>query len=230
MRKISKKLFFLLLVLFSVSSFAEKGPKPDFQSWLDLMGKGKLTDRLHLFLQFNPRFSQNLSRFGFHLMRGSLDYDLPKNFQIGGGYTWAQNHLKPKTSDDEQRLHQEVTHHGKWGNVSVTNRARMEERFFEGRSASHMVGRLRYLSRVQVPLDYMENVSAVAWDEVWFNVNSVAQGSQAGFDMNWAFMGVNLKVNKAIQMEMGYMLAYVHHKKKRDNLNHVMVLAMSFNF
>lgn len=243
------KLLIAPLLILSIASFlvfAEE-PKQDFQTWLDITAKRSPTKRLHLFLQYNPRFQENSSHFGNHLLRSGLTFDVTDHFQIGGGYTWQRNFMKPDESDDEHQIHQDVAYHTQSKNKkwSFNGRVRMEERILEGLAAGKsiqdlMVARLRLMARLQRQVYQGKRVlkdgssrtlSVFGQEEFWGNLNSVKNGPQRGYDMNWYFTGLNFGVNKALNFDTGYMLIHVNnHKKKADNLNHVMMFTMSYSF
>lgn len=225
------KRLILTLFLFSFTCIADD-VNQDVQTWFTAVAKTTLKDDIHLSLEINPRFTDDTSETGLLLMRGNVDYDLFPSLRIGGGYTWTHAFQKPSDKNDEHRIHEQLTHHIDLGNhVVLTNRIRVEQRFFEGRSASDVAVRLRYLLRGQVPLVESGRLTAVAWNEVWFNLNTVSSGPKSGFDQNWSFLGLNVGLTKELHLELGYMLAYVLHPgEAEDDLNHVMMVTVSYDF
>jgi len=69
----------------------------------------------------------------------------------------------------------------------------------------------------------------VAYDEYFLNLNQTDYGARRGFDQNRAFVGVNWAFNATTRAEIGYLNQYINGKNI-DNMNHVLSTTFILNF
>ncbi len=218
--------FAWLAVISPAASYAD-GPEQTAGAWVTGFINARAGDHLTFTLQIEPRFSlssQNVERM--HLRPG-VSLSLPHGISIAGGVTWFHLYQPSADRNDETQVWQDVQHRVDLGELRLTNRFRLEERFLEGRSGTAL--RLRYLLRGQLHLE-SEGLSLVAWNELFMNLNSINMGAHSGFDRNRTFLGVNQAVTQAFMVEFGYMLEYANNPGGTDHMNHIIALSSSYTF
>ncbi len=93
------------------------------------------------------------------------------------------------------------------------NRTRLEERFIEG--ARGVALRLRH--RVYADVEAEKGVHAVAYEEIFINLNTVQGGPKAGFDENRFFLGLGFDVDEHSRISVGYLDRYIAPDERRTS-------------
>ncbi len=184
--------------LFSSTARADS----DTQSWMLFTAMGRFTPKVRWYTEFQPRFS--LVDHGAYervLVRGAVGWQASKKWSFWQGI--AETPLQRPTQRGEVRWFQQFLYEDRFGAFRVTGRTRFEQRDIAGTdSQSH---RFRTQLRVAKPLDDIGLVQAVAYDEVFWNLNTVTSGPAAGFDRNRIFLGVNRRIGPGMRLETGWL-------------------------
>ncbi len=190
------KLVMLCFVGFSLCSHALRH---DLQAWTGFYFLGPTESASNLYLEVQPRFGSNLARLSHILVRTAFVYNLDTQSGLWVGHGWTpsfENGFK-----DEQRLWQQYQYKDNWRGHPWLVRFRLEERFIE---ALPLAGRIRVMGRFSHAVSGTD-FELLLWDELFWNLNSVARGPSWGFDRNRVFVGVDWKYHPKMSLEVGYM-------------------------
>ena len=217
-------LSWLLLVLIMSGIGAENvraGISHDGQFWFPLYNRFSITDKVKGWFEVNPRFGEDMSEINQLLIRPALGYQILPNLSLWQGYAWVTNY-EPRFSD-EHRLYQQLSYRKGFTKVNLSTRTRMEERFI--RSARGVALRGRQFIRVNFPLDDRNQWAFVVYNEVFVTLNTIRNGPRAGFDQNRLFVGINRKINRHLNVDVGYQNQSINTRGPRfvDAMNHILL-------
>lgn len=222
---------YLLLVIvcsfFSVNVLAS--PDEDGRAWLNIFAIGSLpTDNWYWYAEIQPRWREELSEFDQLLIRPAVFYTVSKQSSIWAGYAHVVTHPAGRTNFDEDRIWQQFLHNFQpIHSVSVQSRTRLEQRFIE--NADDTGHRLRQMLRITMPSQLSAQLTWVAYDEYFLNLNRTDYGARKGFDQNRAFAGINWTFNPNLKLEVGYLNQYIN-AKNTNAMNHVLSTTFNINF
>lgn len=204
----------LVAALGSVPLFAEEHV---FEWWTGVYSQGPSDSKHQLFFEVQPRFGSNVQRLSQILVRPAYVYNLSENAAVFLGYGWTPQFLSGR-AQDEQRPWQQFLYHDTWGAHPWSLRFRLEERFI---AALPVALRLRLMGRISHPF-WGTPLSAVVWDELFINLNSVDTGPQGGFDRNRLFLGLGWGFHSLMSLEFGYLNQLVN-RSPVALMDHVLV-------
>jgi hypothetical protein len=215
------------MLLFSPGSRAEGSLDHDLQGWAQFTLQGPLSPKVQGYIEVQPRFGEDLSQGQIAILRPAIGYQLTEKFSVWQGYAYIP--ALSSSFNDEHRIFQQGLLRHQAGQLDLTHRTRFEERFIENTDSTSF--RLRHLLRVTYPLGKQKKWYLASSDEVFFNMNSVGSGPNAGFDQNRAFVGIGRKLKQHLQVEAGYMNNFLNRQDPvADRLNHVIFLGIYANY
>lgn len=228
-----KKLRVSLVVVFlllSLSSWKYALAGDDFENdlglWTAINISAPITEKIQSRFQISPRWLDNATDFNQFILHGLLGYKFNKHFSFYQGYAWSTLYI-PRFRR-EQRPYQEFIFSHDVKKISLDHRFRFEERFLQ--DIEGVTLRARYKLKGTYPLDKKEKWSLVLFDEIFVNLNSHADGPQAGIDQNRIYAGINRKFNKNISTDLGYQLQQLHIAgPERERLNHFIFFYLNFD-
>jgi hypothetical protein len=213
---------------------AEQPYTQDFQTWQFGVMQGHITKRILGYfdtqvntvnLTQNPNNSLSNKHAGQLLIRPAIGLQLTKGWSIWQGYGWTPN-FQPEYRNENQLWEQLVYQHC-FKHLNFSNRTRFEIRRIYAAGGTAL--RLRNQVRLAVPLG-KTRWSLVAFDEPFFNLNTVDNGPRAGFNQNWAFLGIGRRLTKSVNLDIGYLNNYVRNfAPVPDRMNHVIFAALNIN-
>jgi len=205
--------------------------------WLSAGGSGSLEavspkfSRLLWWFDFQARFFQNTNGLGQTVVRPALGWSLTENTSVWLGYGWIRDYPAKRSTIDENRIWQQFLWNGVFGRWSLQSRTRLEQRFVE--TGSDVGWRLRQFVKVLYPLLASERLRFAAYDEVFVALNSTDWGAHAGFDQNRLFLGFNVPIDAArqIQAEFGYLNRYASRPALLPGrMDHIGVVNLIFSY
>ena len=111
-----------------------------------------------------------------------------------------------------------------FGHLSLANRVRMEELFFDTNGA--LLLRTRYRLSAQHPIGDSP-WSILVSDEIYFNLKTDGTGRTAGFDRNKFYGGLILDIGRGAKVSAGYQLTTV---EPTGGLNEYHTIKLGFAF
>ena len=204
----------------------------DSQVWGAVTSTGTLKpagDQWRFWLEGQGRFGNDMSTLSQGIIRPGVGYALNEHASIWLGYAYIFTDSPfARTSFDEDRIWQQFLWTQALGAGTFTTRARLEQRFFD--NVSDTGWRYRQLVKVSYPIKGIPNVSAVASDEVFINLNDVGRGPQAGFDQNRAFAGLGYAFSKVVKTEVGYLNQFIDRPINPNRVTHALAITLFLNF
>lgn len=214
---------FLALVLFPALASAKTDV--DGQGWLQIAANLRTKSGWRFLAELQPRFGEDFNRPVQFLARGAVGRQVTRNLSLWGGYAWTPQFQPIYRSEDRPFLQSLLEH--RVGRTRLVNRTRLEFRGIEGAGAVSV--RARHLFRTLTPFSNRAPLSAIVWDEVFWNVSNTSTGPERGFDQNRLFAGLGYQMNKTTRFELGYMvvnqsIARSERSRRLDVLNFVINL------
>lgn len=220
-------IYLLLVGGASSSAFAETDE--DGRYWLSAYAQGKLsTEPLYWSMDTHVRWRDEGQHFDQLILRPAVFFKFQPHASVWLGYDTAISHPAGQSASRENRLWQQFQYQfEEVANVTVISRTRLEQRRRE--DVAELGHRLRQMVRVSVPSAVHANLSWVAFDELFVNLNQTEWGVQRGIDQNRLFVGVNWKINHASNVDAGYLNQWVNTRTV-DRENHVLMTTFRFSF
>ncbi len=195
----------------SVPLFAEEH---FLEWWTGIYSQGPVEGKHQLFFEVQPRFGSNLQRLTQILVRPAYVYNFSEHSSLFLGLGWTPQFAAGRMQD-EQRPWQQFLYRDSWGAHPWSVRLRLEERFI---AALPLAVRLRVMGRLSHPF-WGTPLSAIVWDEVFINFNSVLGGPQGGVDRNRLFLGLGWAFHPpAMALEFGYLNQFVALTNQMDHV------------
>ena len=112
--------------------------------------------------------------------------------------------------------------------MARVDRTRLEQRYLDEHAG--LGWRLRQFVRASRALGPGSRWSAIAYDELFVNLNDTRWGVAGGLDQNRAFAGVGMQFAREARFEIGYLNQYVVRDGAADRMNHILSLGLFLNF
>ncbi len=213
--------FFLLLTIsFGIHGQTKTTSHSD-QIWLGYFNQIRFHKHWETWTDFHlrskDRFTRDLSQ---GVARLGLTYIFKDEVKLTGGYAFfnhfpADNHKN--ISQPEHRIWQQVQWRDQLDKAALNHRFRFEQRFRKKVLNDSVLGddyhfnwRFRYQLQAQIPIVVKwlpsNALALVLSDEIMLNAGK--QININFFDQNRLFSGLNYKIDKSFQLQLGYMYIF----------------------
>ena len=193
------------------NTFTQNTGETELGSWYEITSSNRISDKFSI--------SASLTNWNYklhartHLLLGivGLNYHINKNVIVGIGY--ANGDIDTSFEENEvpnikeNRILEQIVLKHKSTNISWSHRFRLEQRFLEYPTEEDLKHRFRY--RFKGKLSINSTLFLTAYDEIHFNLN------EFDFHQNRAYAGLGAKLNKNINIELGY----ARHSFKEKSFN-----------
>lgn len=226
-QKLGSNSVLLWLVFFLVLAPAARADlEQDMQIWTPITLDIPIKRKLRGYFEVGPRIGDGASRINQLLIRPGLEYRFNDHFSLFTGYLWQSTYqYDPYKVLHEHRTWQQILLEKNIKRLSLINRSRLEQRYFENLSGTG--NRLRHLVKGNFRLSKLFYLTTS--NELFLNLNSVNDGPQRGVDQNRLFTGIGLKFGKNDRIEFGYQYQYVNRSDEFDDLaNHALIFQTYF--
>jgi hypothetical protein len=213
-------LFKIIVVLFPLVVLAQTPQQKEVthqtQSWVSINTITKFSDHWGIVADAHIRSNEFFKDNNFYFLRGGIDYIPNATFSFIGGY--GRMWLAPRNHDwstysDENRIYQQFQMNTKFGNVSILQRLRNEQRWQEKivndqeTGENRFTDRVRYLISVTIPVFKKKTApSLVLSDELLIQFGKEIVYNT--FDQNRFFIGIKQSINPKLSYDFGYMNVY----------------------
>jgi hypothetical protein len=198
----------------------------DSQLWAQFVLNGRYPNGVRFALEAQPRLGDNFQRFSLLLLRPVVGYQVTPKMSLWLGYGWTPSFLPE--FNNEHRVFQQMLFEDRYQRVSLINRTRFEQRSIEGAGGTSL--RLRHFIRASLPLDSRGRWAAVAFNELFLNLNNTPNGPQSGFDQNRVYLGGAYNVDKHTRLELGYLASFINPPRNRpDRRFDVLMITVNYN-
>jgi len=220
-----------------------------FAGWVATFQNYKLNDRIGVYFDGQWRSTGQVQQMHALLLRPGVNFYFNPSFTGTVGYAFIP---QLRSSGEvtaylpEHRVWEQMvfTHRVKTGKhrpaATVSHRLRIEQRHIprfhrEGNSLAgdghQYAGRLRYFVRGVVPLAQQSGGNAFekGWfaalqNEIFFNTGGFSATGKT-FDQNRAYMAAGYRLNRQLDLEMGYMNQYITGAGQASTNNHILQVA-----
>jgi hypothetical protein len=210
----------IALILAAVPSMAHaQGLVHGSQFWNlnTLRGPIDQEGRWNYYFEFQPRLDFEDSMRTRILIRPAVILNLNPQKSVWAGVldlTGANFGIR------EFRPWEQYQRSDRFGDLTLVNRTRLEERFRQGETDIGF--RIRHMIRVQVPCSAKSNWSIVAFDELFLGLNKNKSQPMQGFDQNRLFAGFRSEFENQYSLEFGYL-----NQHDGSRMNHIPFLAVA---
>jgi hypothetical protein len=217
---IKKKISINLLIYFMLyPSLASTKTAQDFGLWGSVSIFGSLSNKdpdLHkikYLISDTQRNMADVTRFSQNLLLVGMGYAITPEWTLMGGLThiytnqpYSVNTIRENRIWEQARWNKAYTH------FSLTSRSRIEQRFIQG--VSNVPNRFREMLILSIPLPINIKLSFITSNEVFWNINSIGNGSESGlngFSQNRFFIGFGYKFSDKVSLITGYLNQYLRY-------------------
>ena len=210
----------------------------DFRLWSPVYLTVPLSTSFLGFAEVNPRFGDDVSNLNQLILRTALGYKLNDRWSVLQGYAW--NTVYHDASDQpifivEHRVYQQLSYKDTFPfldafpSIKINSRSRLEERWIEHTDGTSL--RARTMLRVDIPLPKIQDTAFVTYDEIFFNLNGISGGPEAGFDQNRFFIGFNHQFLKQFSVDLGYQMQIINSRKEElvNQMNNMILVQFWIN-
>jgi hypothetical protein len=226
------------LILFALSTVVISGyagePTEDSGAWLQAVAEGSMEfidpslKRGHIWMEGQTRFDGNWNHWYQGMVRAALGYSLSDRATIWAGYTWLPTQNIGKDYISQQDIWPAFRYVLPTEIGTFTFRTLWETNFLRGDQVRE---RPRQMVKLMHPFEFEPRLSAIAWDEAFYRLNTTEWGGKSGFDQNRVFAGLGWNFDKNIRAEFGYLNQYIDDAKHENHtVHHLATVSMFINF
>lgn len=178
--------------------------------WGQFFWQGPKEWKVRPYFELQERMGASFSQIEHLLFRPAVVIAPTPEMSFWLGYAWTPSfRVNTSTFTSEQRLWQQFTYtFTLTDRIALTTRTRFEERFVPG--AAGLGLRARELLRLHLAFDDSKVWQFVAWDELFWQLNTISPTITAGYNQNRVLVGAYLRAFENFHIELGYLnvLAY----------------------
>lgn len=170
-----------------------------YGNWMVYVINGRINQRWEILGDYQYRNYNSFGDLQQLLARTNLMYDVNSKLSAGTGYTFSlvENYAgQEKREVIEHRITQQMIHKTLSGKFSISQRLRIEERFFPDRFRV----RFRYALAGKYWLGKKQQWCISAWDELFINA------TLSHYDQNRFFAGFGYRFSEHFRIETGNLL------------------------
>jgi len=210
-----------------ISNSAARAQDNDLNIWGVATSSIETSDKTFIWLEAQPRFTNDASRLGQLLLRSGVGYKLNDKTSVVVGYAYIFTDPVGPASSNEHRIWQQLSFNifGDGKGTTLKGRSRLEQRIFEG--SGDLGVRFRQQLNLSVPLN--DKLRAVFYTEPFITFNTTNIGQRDGLNVWRNFAGLSFPISKNISLSPGYLNQYVPLVGE-DRIDHVTVIGISSKF
>lgn len=204
------------LLLLVLPAFGQKQILTSNQIWLQSYHEGQISEKWTVLLDGGFRWRDGFDNKSAYIIRGGMGYSFSSKMRVSGGLAYQGVYALERIVRHEYRPHQEILHKSTWGKVKISNRLRIEERFFKDKildaATVDFNFRFRYALMVSIPVANLssENPSRKillnVGDEIFLNAGN--EVSDRVFDQNRLIFSPTLQWSENLSISLTYNSQY----------------------
>ncbi len=202
----------IICLLIVINTFSQDTGETEIGSWYEITSSNRISDKFSISGSLT-NWNYELPAEKLHLILGivGLNYHVNNNVIVGIGYARGDIDASFEVNDvpniSENRILEQIVLKHKSTNISWSHRFRLEQRFLEYPTEDKLKHRLRYRFKGSFPINKTLFISA--YDEIHFVLN------EFDFHQNRAYAALGAKLNKNINVQLGY----ARHSFKTKSFN-----------
>ena len=197
-------------------------PNDDLRLATELGFEYRLSPEWRLRLDSKLEIDHDVSRARSLEFRPAVEYAITPLWAVVGGYVQYQPYTTQIAAT--RGPFQDIAFGMDFGHLSLANRLRTEELFFDTDGA--LLVRTRYRLSAQHPIGDSP-WSVLVSDEIYFNLKTDGTGRTAGYDRNKFYGGLVLDIGHGAKVSAGYELTEV---RPIGSLNEFHTIKLGFAF
>jgi hypothetical protein len=179
-------------------------PNDDLRLATELGFEYRLSPEWRLRLDSKLEIDHDISRARSLELRPAVEYAITPHWAVVGGYVQYQPYTTRIAAT--RGPFQDIAFGLDFGHLSLANRLRTEELFFDTNGA--LLIRTRYRLSAQHPIGDSP-WSVLVSDEIYFNLKTDGTGRTPGFDRNKFYGGLVVDIGRGARVSAGYELTEV---------------------
>lgn len=217
---IFKDKFIISIALLPTVFFGQVQPEKvinqQSQTWVSINTVTKFRDHWGIIADAHIRSNELFRDNSFYFARVGISYIANPLVSISGGYAhmWlAPTNQGWTTYSDENRIYQQAQLNTKYGQISIVQRIRNEQRWQEKIANDKVTGETRFTNRVRYLISFNIPVfkkktapSLIVSDEILIQFGKEVVLNT--FDQNRLFIGIKQSINPNWSYDFGYMNVY----------------------
>lgn len=199
-------------LLFTLNSFAQNTGETELGSWYEITSSNRISDKLSIngsLTNWNYELPADKAQLVLGIV--GLNYHINKNVIVGIGYGRGEIDASFEENDipniKENRFLEQILLKHKSNNIAWSHRFRLEQRFLEYPTEDKLKHRLRYRFKGSLPIN--DTFFVTGYNEIHFVLN------EFDFHQNRAYAALGAKLNKNINVQLGY----ARHAYKTKSFN-----------
>jgi len=172
----------------------------EVRAWLPTTLQLRLADGWSADVEMHPRFDDDLTDFELFMIRPSVSRQVADPVTLTAGYAWIGTF---EGTRHEQRIWQQVVFSEDLGHWGLSQRIRLEQRFFEGTPSPSV--RLRGQVRATRPISSPGPWRLSLGTELLWTLNDARDAPPAGFHSHRVMVGLGRPFGRAF-IEPAYVL------------------------
>ncbi|WP_417784549.1 DUF2490 domain-containing protein [Tenacibaculum sp.] len=220
----------LLAIVFLFIVFKSNAQKADqFNSWWYYSGKYQLTEKFNIETLYSWSRHNFVKNWQQSKLRLGTSYNYLRNISFGAGYEWVVlfpygAHPVPKKRI-EHRIYEYFTIKNKIKKVSINYGMLLEQRIMKDKTRH----RLRLVFSAKTPIICSKEGKTIIGlsfsNQVFLDVDKYANNKN--FSQNRIYGAVDIPLNSALALSIGYMNQYIIIKENRIENNHTLMIKLS---
>jgi hypothetical protein len=221
----------LLFITLCLVSFSQEQRLHDKNTlgWFMYAGTFKIKPKISIHTEYQWRRADGIKNWQQGLLRTGINYAVTKDVSLNAGYAFAESfpygEYTPVNTFPEHRIFEQVVINNPVGNVLLTHRFTLEQRFVgavslqngQKNTVFNYLNRIRYRLRAELPLTRHKQPDKKVWSVAFMDELFIGWGNNIGaniFDQNRLLLLLNYKVSKTIKLEGGYLSQIVQQGKR----------------
>ncbi|WP_162623278.1 DUF2490 domain-containing protein [Confluentibacter sediminis] len=196
----------LTFVLSNIVNAQTKKVSHENQQWIQYYNETKLNKTWTLLTDASFRWKEAFNENSQFLVRTGLGYSIAPNLRIGGGFTYVGFYSQDTLNKIEYRPHQDLVFKSTYNKIKISQRVRIEERFFNPlNNPNHSFNfRFRYSFNVSVPIAKLSKSNPDCifllniGDEIFINTGK--ETPTQTFDQNRFIISPTFQLNKRLSI------------------------------
>ncbi|MBS1538982.1 MAG: DUF2490 domain-containing protein [Bacteroidetes bacterium] len=177
-------------------------------SWLMFFNQSRIHDNWSIHTEFQYRSFEITPNTEQLMLRGGVNYHINNSAFASIGYAYIPNfafdkEVNPGVQVSENRTWQQFQMRNSIDRVTFEHRYRLEQRWLQSASTSRYLNRIRYLLRMNIPLNTKEVEKGTLflsfYDELFIHV------SDTPFDRNRLYGALGYQFLPNANVQLGYM-------------------------